>query len=360
VSLTLQESVPEWLPLTLRQVEGLDAHARPDRHSVSVMVNGGRATNFEVFSIPVLSQERAKELIDKWRTSDPNSTGRDRLIATRHLSSATRGLLRENGVSWVEEGTGICRLFAPGLLVDVRIEGAVQKESILRARLRDRSGVVAEILLLNFLHQDIRLANVAKQANVSTGLVSRVLTRLAKLKLLDTQGAGPQRYWKMSNAGALLDLWATEEQAGAQSTGLYVWSRSPQELLKKMPRLNELNGRWAVAGTAAANLYAPTLTTFPDPSVWIESRISIRQVAGALGGEIVDKGANLQLLQSKKNLAFANASVWTPANASAEFGVQDLRIISRPRAYIETINGSGRAPEVAQNLRQRIVSNGIS
>ena len=71
-------------------------------------------------------------------------------------------------------------------------------------------------------------------------------------------------------------------------------------------------------------------------------------------------GANLQLLQSKKNLAFANASVWTPANASAEFGVQDLRIISRPRAYIETINGSGRAPEVAQNLRQRIVSNGIS
>jgi len=344
----------------LQQVEGLDAHAKPDLHSVAVIVNGGQVTNFEVLSIPVLSQERAEELIDKWRNSDPNSTRHHRLIATRHLSSATRELLRENGISWVEEGTGICRLFAPGLLVDVRIEGALQKESMVRARLRDRSGLLAEILLLNFLHKDIRLANLAKQANVSTGLASRVLTRLAKLKLLDTQGAGPQRFWKISNAGGLLDLWATEEQPGAQSTGVYVWSRSPQELLKKMPRLNELNGRWALAGTAAANLYAPTLTTFPDPSVWIESGISIKQVAGALGGEIVDKGANLQLLQSKNNLAFANATLWTPANASADFGVQDLRIISRPRAYIETINASGRAPEVAQNLRQRIVSNGIS
>ena len=344
----------------LRQVEGLHAHPGPDPQSVSVIVNGGRPTNFEVVSIPVLSQERAEELIEMWENSGPHSTRRHRLIATRHLSSATRELLRQNGISWVEQGTGICRLFAPGLLVDVRIEGVLQKESMTRARLRDRSGLMAEILLLNFLNKEIRLANLARQANVSTALASRVLTRLAKLKLLDRHGGGPQRFWKIANAGGVLDLWATEEQPGAQSTGLSVWSRSPQELLKKMPRLNELNGRWALGGTAAANLYAPTLTTFPDLSVWIESRVSIRQVAGALGGEIVDKGANLQILQSKNNLAFANATSWTAANVVGDLGVQDLQIISRPRAYIETINAAGRGPEVAQNLRQRIISNGVS
>jgi hypothetical protein len=316
--------------------------------------------DFEVLSIPVLSQEKANEVVRAWQDSASSSGRRNLLIATQHLSSATRELLRENGISWVEERTGICRLFAPGLLVDVKIEGAGQKESAIRARLRDRSGLVAEILLLNLLHKEIRLANVAKQAHVSTALASRVLTRLSKLKLLDTHGAGPQRFWKISNAGGLLDLWAREEQSGAESTGLYVWSRSPHELLKKIPQLSQLNGRWALAGTAAANLYAPTLTTFPDPSIWIDSHFSTRQVATVLGGEVVDKGANLQVLKSKSNLVFENATLWTPTTGASDPQIQDLRIISRPRAYIETINAAGRGPEVAQNLRQKIISNGVS
>jgi hypothetical protein len=79
--------------------------------------------------------------------------------------------------------------------------------------------------------------------------------------------------------------------------GFYVWSRSPQELPKNFPKVSQLNGRWALAGTAAASLYAPTPTTFPDPSIWVESHFSIREVATALGGEVVDKGANLQILQ---------------------------------------------------------------
>jgi len=178
--------------------------------------------------------------------------------------------------------------------------------------------------------------------------------------LLDTHGAGPQRFWKVSNAGGLLDLWASEEQSGGQITGLYVWSRSPQELLKKLPQLNQLDGHWALAGTAAANLYAPTLTTYPDPSVWIESHFAARQVATVLGGEVVDKGANLQILQSKSNLVFENATFWAPSHSVDNLPIQDLRIISRPRAYIETVNAGGRGPEVAQNLRQRIVSNGVS
>jgi len=281
------------------------------------------------------------------------------LIATQHLSSKTRKLLRENDLSWVEERTGICRLFAPGILIDVRVEGA-EREPAIRARLRDRSGLIAEILLLNVVHGEIRLANVVKQARVSAALASRVLTRLSNLKLVETHGAGPQRFWKISNAGGLLDLWATEEQSRARGTGLYVWSRSPQELLQKMSRLDYLNGRWALAGTAAANLYAPTLTTFPDPSIWVESHFLPRQVAAALGGEVVDKGANLQILQSKSNLALENATTWAANGRSSDLPKQNLRMISRPRAYIETVSAAGRGPEVAQNLRQRILSNGIS
>jgi predicted transcriptional regulator len=360
VNLTIREAVPDWLPHLLEQVEGIEAHRGSGFQSISVVVNGSRATNFDVYFLPVLSWEQAEELIRTWRDSGPNHARHHRMIATRHLSSATRELLREAGISWAEEGSGICRLSAPGLLVDTRVENVSQCQPTIRASLRDRSGLVAETLLLVFLHQEIRLAKLAKEANVSTALASRILGRLVKLKLLDAHKAGPMRFWRICDAGGLLDLWATEEQRTAQTTGLYVWGRSPQELLTKLPRLNQLTKRWALAGTAAANLYAPTLTTFPDPTIWVDSRVLVREVANALGGEIVDKGANLEVWQAKHNLAFAKSSIWTQANASANFGVPDLSIVSKPRAYIETVNQTGRAPEVAQSLRQRIISDGIA
>jgi len=92
-----------------------------------------------------------------------------------------------------------------------------------------------------------------------------VLTRLSKLELLDTHGAGPQRFWKVSNAGGLLDLWAAEEQSGAQTTGLYVWSRSPQELLRKIPQLNQLNGRWALGGYGRSEPICSDAYNIPRP-----------------------------------------------------------------------------------------------
>jgi hypothetical protein len=109
VRLSAKESASEWLSGILQRVEGLDAHPGSVPDSLSVTVNGGCQTNFEVLSIPVLSQEKADELVRVWQNSAPSIGRRNRLIATQHLSSATRKLLRTNGISWVEERTGICR-----------------------------------------------------------------------------------------------------------------------------------------------------------------------------------------------------------------------------------------------------------
>ncbi len=338
----------------LEQVAGLEVQDGPGFQSISLVVNRGRATNFDVYFVPVLSWEKAEELLRTWHNS--NLLEHHKLIATRHLASATRELLREAGISWVEESQGICHLSAPGLLVDVKVD-VLPRPPAVRASLRDRSGLVAETLLLSFLRQEIRLASLAKQSNVSTALASRVLGRLAKLNLLDTHNSGPRRFWLLSNPGGLLDLWATEEQSAPQTAGLYVWSRSPQELLGKLSQLNQLNQRWALAGTSAANLYAPTLTTFPDPVVWVDFRVPIREVARALGGEIAEKGANLQVWQAKHNLAFTKSTAWTRAT---DFVPPQLPIVSAPRAYIEALKGAGRSQEAAQSLRQRIISDGNS
>jgi hypothetical protein len=87
----------------LHRVEGLEVHPGSEPDSLSLNVNAGRRANFEVLSIPVLSQEKADELVRVWQDSAHSASRRSRLIATRYLSSATRELLRENGISWIEE-----------------------------------------------------------------------------------------------------------------------------------------------------------------------------------------------------------------------------------------------------------------
>jgi len=86
--------------------------------------------------------------------------------------------------------------------------------------------------------------------------------------------------------------------------------------------------------------------------------VPAKAVAKILGGEVVEKGANLQVWQTSGNLALHDFKPWRSKAGSigdpALGGL--LQIISRPRAYIETIGAPGRAPEVAQSLRERMIA----
>jgi hypothetical protein len=61
--------------------------------------------------------------------------------------------------------------------------------------------------------------------------------------------------------------------------------------------------------------------------------------------------------QTSGNLALHEVEPWITKSGSIGDPSRDglLQIISRPRAYIETIGAPGRALEVAQNLRERMM-----
>ena len=349
-----RSSVPDWLFRTLQRA-GMRVEPASTPASLIIRLPDSKPIEFDVVAFPVLSLERAEEMIRNMSARNPKARS---LLAIRQLSVRAREVLQANACSWVEELSGIVHLAAPGLLVHVtaRLDPEHQPESAVRARLRDRSGLLAEALLTSTPKEKITLRTIANRARVSNALASRVLARLGKINLVEVHGAGPNRSWRLADPGGLLDLWEAEEQQRPQeSYGLYVWSRSPQGLFEKLPSLNRLTQAWALGGAAAANTYAPTLTTYPDPTIWIDARIPPEEVARALQGDIADKGANMQLWQSERNLPLELA-VQVPAGSGSSPHGSELRLVSEPRAYIEAVRASGRSPEIAQNLRKRILS----
>ncbi|SNT13435.1 hypothetical protein SAMN05421770_104318 [Granulicella rosea] len=207
----------------------------------------------------------------------------------------------------------------------------------------------------------IRLSAISKNANVSAALVSRVFQRLTALGLLQEHGAGPRRFWSLTDFGGLLELWSKEEREPETVTSLYVWSRSVNALYEKLPKIHDLRARWAVAGTAAAYLYAPVLTAAPSPIVYLDAAVPAQDLAKVLGGEVVDKGGNIQVWQSKGNPALYRIQAYEPAAGAivtVGAGRGSLELVSKPRAYIETIRAAGRSPEVANALREQMLRDG--
>jgi hypothetical protein len=132
------------------------------------------------------------------------------LLAVQKLAPNTRRLLSTKRVSWIESETGICHLVAPNtVLKDV---SQASDSNSARAKLIDRSGLVAEIILASFRNAELRLATIAERARVAIGLVSRIFARLSAMNILTYQGSGPHRSWRLQDPGGLLDLWSSEER----------------------------------------------------------------------------------------------------------------------------------------------------
>jgi hypothetical protein len=347
--------IPAWLLRLLAHIQSLNLTKNEDNTLTITLSGDNRRRTFEVFAIPVLSKEKARELIKK-RELFATNPARGLLVATRQLADQTRELLRESGISWAEELTGVCHLTGRGLLIDTRIRDDSERKdrSAVHAKLRARSGLVVESILTFFRHEPILIKTIAARADVSPALAFRVLWRLSRLNLLEVHGSGPNRYWKLNEAGGILDLWAAEEEPPKRVTNLYVWTRSPQDLLRKLPELDRFEPKWAIGGTAAANLYAPILSSDPEPAVWVDAHLPAKEIASALGGEVVDKGSNLRIWQSDDNLPLNLATAVSRGTAGEN--ASNVRLVSPARAYIEAVNAGGRGPDVAQNLRERILS----
>ena len=384
------QRIPDWLIRRLRTLPGVRGDVDPLRSRITLHSPGTRPVIYRAISASGISgaeaTRRAKELSRKVDLEHA-------LLAVRSLPSATRDGLADAGVSWAEQLTGHLHLQAAPLFIHV--EGRRQPSEPPAStnagqrptRLVGLSGRCAETLLLlattpGRLEHGVTTTQLAALAGVTQPQATYVLHRLEREKVLKpTRSGGRTKSWEVVDAAGLLDLWGAEDNAPVEETQIYAWSRAPQELLQGLARLNDILEAWALGGAAAANLYAPTLTTYPVATVWIPNATPVEAVATALGGQVVSDGGSITIRQTAKDpWALHRLSVPAKETVNTRKHVADdenarlrrtlhdehvlplaaelwggLSLVSRPRAIVETLrDGRGRYEEIAVALRNSL------
>lgn len=159
-----------------------------------------------------------------------------------------------------------------------------------------------------------------------------------------SEGTGTRRIRYLTDASALLDLWAEEDRPRPEQTRTFVLAQGPRQLVAEIGGKLAARGLgYALTGAAAASLIAPFVTAVPVTEVWVTARAMARSLPEAVGGEAADNGYNVVFWQAKGDtpLAFRDH-------------VAGLWLANRFRLYADLRRDPRRGPEQAAHLRQDV------
>ena len=268
------------------------------------------------------------------------------LLVAEDSTAEARRLLDVHGIGIVD-ARGRAQIRFPGLVVHVERKGGAGRlaTGASERRLAGRAAVAAQALLLD-PEREWTVAELAREASVSTTLAHYVLARLEREGIAQSRGAGPRKVRVLSNPSALLDLWAEEaHDRGVHSLSCHRFATTPRALSEDVSRaLAGADVDHAVTGAAAADLLAPFLSAVPVVSLWVGARHELGEVARLLDAEPVERGANLVLAQAREDspLAFAerHRGVW---------------LANRFRVYVDLRSDPQRGVEQADHLRREAI-----
>jgi hypothetical protein len=329
----------------LREVEGIEVGAgRPlSRRSDATLRFAGVARPIDIEVKKYLNAATAWQVV---RRAEELATDSYLLVVASQATTEAQAILQRHGIGIVDGG-GNAHLELPGLLLHIesrhRATGAAQPQWTIK--LSGKAGLTAQAMLLA-PDRDWHIRDLAAEANVSGGLVHRVLGRMEAEGLVTADGLGPARVRRLVNPSALLDLWAEENvDRAVVRTAAYRLARTPEELVKRIAeRLEMAQIRYALTGAAAAMGLAPFVTSIPTVDVWLDAGVSANEVAEALDAEIVDTGANVVLSQTpvEEPMAFRREhdGAW---------------LVNPMRLYYDLRNNPRRGREQADRLRQEVI-----
>ena len=188
------------------------------------------------------------------------------------------------------------------------------------------------------------VSDIANQALVSPATASQVLAELEKFEWVVSRGQGPGKERRLQEPGALLDAWGQQLTAmrPLSMQRYFVPSVRPEGLVKNCAEVRAENkAEYAINHEVAGQRYAPFLSTVSQVRCRMLDGPAAERVFGALDARVVDRGANLALIEvrSSRELLFRES-------------VNGIWLASAVQVYLGLMRSEGRAREMARRLRQ--------
>jgi len=276
--------------------------------------------------------------------SEQNKEQRDiiPIVVSESLFQGAKEMLREEGVGYYDT-SGSLFLSAQDVYLYIDKPPTKTIEKSIRMLYSGRRSQVLHALL-TCPKEWMGVKELAERAQVSTATVSQVLTALDRFDWIATRGQGPNKERLLVEPSSLLDAWSKHVQSlGAPLLRrYYVPSAGTEKLLGLIGKVfEEHRVEYAVTHEAAAQRYAPFLTSVSQVRCRVLAGHVAETAIGILNARVVNEGANLAVIEGKSHGDFL-------------FREQhdDIWLASPVQVYLDLLRGEGRSKEMAEHLRK--------
>lgn len=284
--------------------------------------------------------------LDEYRLTAESHENVISLVAADSLSPGARELLRKRGIAYFESN-GNLYLRWHRWLIDIE---RPQPESATRKAAKTLFSDAREMVvhaLLKHRNEWLTGSELAEIAQTSTYTTSVVLQELGRREWCESNGAGRTLRRRLIEPRPLLDAWA--EQWGKRNerrSRYHVFSAQPNALFSLLvERFDkaQIAVPWAFTGTAAANAFAPLLTSVETAEIVVPPGCA-ELFAQALHLKPVEQGANVTLVERDgASLLFRAGIPGTSAYVASPLIL-----------YLDLFDGRGRNKELAQHVLERL------
>ncbi len=262
------------------------------------------------------------------------------LICAPYISPRVAELCREQNVSYLD-GVGNCRIAAPGLFID--ISGHPNRRPSIKAAVDPFSRKSSRIVRTLLKHPDKgwQVQQLAQQADVSMGLVSKVKNALLEEAYLEEQ----DRLLYLRDPAKLLQGWAARYRPYVKRLQLFAIAR-PAETETRLAGWCRANGiTYALTQLSAAWRYSP-MVRYDKSVIYIDKKIdtegNLKALLSHIDAREVDTGVNCTLWISDDPAVFSDTR-----------DVAGVNIVSPLQLYLDLKVLAGRGEDAAQEILER-------
>jgi hypothetical protein len=259
------------------------------------------------------------------------------VVAAPYITNDTARLCKQNGVGYIDLAGNCFLNFDQVYIERENYPNPAIEKRLVRSVFSPKSSRILRVMLNN-AKRSWQVQELAKQANVSLGLASRVKERLLDLEYATESG----KSIILSRPGELLEQWSNNYSFLKNKVYDYFSFDEPKQSERKLSGYcDQREIPYALTLFSGAALVAP-FTRYTRGFVYVSK--DIKQVADFLGLKEVSSGPNFSILEPYDEGVFYGSRQ-----------IDDIRVASNVQIYLDLMGFKGRGEEAAKFLfEQRI------